>query len=335
MARVHLMNVSPGDCTIIEHKTGRVTMIDICDGNLETRVEQARESMAMESHVATKGVRGNFRMGDHPSNPINYLSDLGIKNIFRFILTHPDMDHMDGLAQLLERKSVANFWDTGARRKMNLESWGRQYKKEDWEAYERLIAGKQEGTTSLTKLAGALFEFANKGESQDGLFIVAPNEDLLCDPDENDDINTSSYIINYRNDAGSFVFPGDAHDDSWEYALREHKERLENCDFLLAPHHGRDSDRSYEFLDVLRPKLTYIGNAPSDNIEYGEWSRRGLQIITSNQAGNVVLEIHDGSYDVYVENLAFVEASGVSPIIKNKQGYARWMTVKTKGKVAA
>lgn len=329
MPRVHLMNVSPGDCTIIEHLSGRVTMIDICDGNLETRVEQAREAIAAESRAVEKGVKGNFGMGKHPSNPVNYLTDHGIENVFRFILTHPDMDHMDGLAKLLEKKSVANFWDTGARRKMKLDSWGTQYSKEDWEAYERIIAEKQDGTRLLTKLAGARFPFANDGDSRDGLFILAPNKDLLCDPNEDDDINSASYIISYHNQAGKFIFPGDAHDDSWAYALSEHRSKLENCAFLLAPHHGRDSDRSYDFLDVLKPKLTYIGNAPSEHIDYTQWSRRDLPIVTSNQAGNVVLEIRKDAYDVYVENHTFAKASGVTQIVTNNSGYARLTTIRT------
>lgn len=335
MARVHLMNVSPGDCSIIEHNSGRVTMIDICDGNLETRVEQAREAIAAESYLIEKGVKGNFGMGKHPSNPINYLSDIGINNVFRFILTHPDMDHMDGLANLLAKKSVTNFWDTGARRTMKLDSWGTQYKKEDWLAYERIVAGKQEGVTALTKLDGERFQYANKGDGSDGLYIAAPNKDLLCDPNEDDDINRASYIISYWSSAGRFVFPGDAHDESWEYAIREHLDDIENCAFLLAPHHGRDSDRSYEFLDVLKPKLTYIGNAPSEHIDYNQWSRRGLPIITSNQAGNVVLEIGVEEYDVYVENHEFARAFGVKNIVTNGSGYAWLQTIRTGRKEAA
>ena len=33
-ARIHFLNVNEGDCTIIEHESGRITMIDICAGNL-------------------------------------------------------------------------------------------------------------------------------------------------------------------------------------------------------------------------------------------------------------------------------------------------------------
>lgn len=36
MPSVHLLNVSPGDCTIIRHGSGRVSMIDMCDGNIQT-----------------------------------------------------------------------------------------------------------------------------------------------------------------------------------------------------------------------------------------------------------------------------------------------------------
>jgi len=32
-----------------------------------------------------------------PVNPIEYLRDRGISEVFRFILTHPEMDHMDGI----------------------------------------------------------------------------------------------------------------------------------------------------------------------------------------------------------------------------------------------
>lgn len=41
MARVHILNVSPGDCTLIQHNSGRVTGIDICGGNLEVRQQAA------------------------------------------------------------------------------------------------------------------------------------------------------------------------------------------------------------------------------------------------------------------------------------------------------
>ena len=40
--------------------------------------------------------KGNFRMCDHPTNPLDYLVKSGHQEIWRFILSHPDMDHLDG-----------------------------------------------------------------------------------------------------------------------------------------------------------------------------------------------------------------------------------------------
>lgn len=34
MAKIHFLNVDEGDCSIIQHDNGKVTMIDICCGTL-------------------------------------------------------------------------------------------------------------------------------------------------------------------------------------------------------------------------------------------------------------------------------------------------------------
>ena len=34
MAKIHFLNVEEGDCSIIQHNNGHVTMIDICCGNV-------------------------------------------------------------------------------------------------------------------------------------------------------------------------------------------------------------------------------------------------------------------------------------------------------------
>src|SRR5579863_3234228 len=89
---------------------------------------------------------------------------------------------------------------------------------------------------------------------------------------------------------GRVLLPGDAHDNTWDYVIENYGNDVKNCSFMLAPHHGRDSEREYDFLDHVQPIVTLIGCAPSEHIDYDQWRRRGLEFITSNQAGNVVLE---------------------------------------------
>ena len=321
MASVHFVNVAPGDCTIIRHWSDRVSMIDICDGNIEPPSLLLK---ALREAAETQRPRGNFRMCEEPTNPIDYARSLGITNIWRFILTHPDMDHMDGFKRVGDRLGIANFWDSGARKSAKPDFEGSPYREEDWDTYVAVRDGKT-STLSGLRAEGDKFQFANmdeKGGSGDGLSILAPSRELLVDIDEDDDLNDASYILLYRSSGGKVLLPGDAHDAAWEHVLASHRSDVSNCSVLMAPHHGRDSDRSYDFLDVVRPKLTIIGCAPSEQIDYDQWHRRDLDFVTSNQAGNVVLEIDSGHIDVYVENEAFAIKRGDNHKVKNKQGYS-------------
>lgn len=169
---------------------------------------------------------------------------------------------------------------------------------------------KREGVTVVNHIAGAVFPFANKGDPEDRgdcLHIVAPDANLVTTANESEDHNDGSYVIVYNSAAGKIIFPGDAHDGTWEYVLEHYSVRVGNCAVLIAPHHGRDSDRSYDFLDTLKPKLTLFGYADSEHLGYEAYTQRDLLKITNNQAGNVVMETQTNGIDVFVENKKFAE----------------------------
>lgn len=85
MGIIHFLNVNEGDCTWIHHASGRNTIIDVSAAAAITEFASAS---------------GNHQQKNYPVNPIQYLKDFGVSTIFRFILTHPDMDHMDGMKSL-------------------------------------------------------------------------------------------------------------------------------------------------------------------------------------------------------------------------------------------
>jgi len=296
-------------------------MIDICDGNKET----TQKAIFSEAIKSAERVRGNFGMCNYNTNPIDYCSAVGIEKVFRFILTHPDMDHMDGFNRLLDEIGLNNFWDSGARRDKPSFNNSSQYIEEDWDRYVKVRDGREAGVTVVSPLAGDKFSFANKDENNgtgDALYILAPTKELLEDPDLEDDVNEGSYVILYQSAGGKILLCGDAHDAAFEHIATTYAADVAGTAVMLAPHHGRDSGRSYEFLDLVKPKLTIIGCAPSQHIDYAQWSRRGLDILTSNQAGNIVLDIESGHIDVYIENSVFAEATlGHPPVLTNNLGY--------------
>jgi competence protein ComEC len=318
MAAVHFLNVGEGDCTIIEHNSGHKTVVDLCNGYFSLSIPSSmEESEFLEKKAA------NYRMCERSTNPIDYLQNLGIKQIFRFILTHPEMDHLDGFDKLLKKFSVINFWDSGVRREKPDFSEGR-YVEADWDRYAKIIEGREPNINVVTPKAGAQFKYANIAEDGtaggDGLYIMAPDTALVASANDGGDINDASYVILYRSSAGKILIPGDSHDKTWEYILQNHKSDVKDCKVLFAPHHGRKSDRSYDFLDVVNPQLTVFGCAPSEHLAYSAWNYRELTYITQNQAGNIVFDIGE-NIDVYIENETYAVEYGADSSIVNSNGY--------------
>ncbi len=90
---------------------------------------------------------------------------------------------------------------------------------------------------------------------------------------------------------------------------------LSNCEILIAPHHGRGSDRSFEFLDEIKPRFGILGCARAKHIAYDAWNTRKIDKIMQNQSGNIVIyPKNDGnnkkSLFVYIENKRYAEDCG-------------------------
>ncbi len=295
---------------MIEHNSRRITVLDVCNAKTPEPVTEAASAILAKGE---RGVTGNFQQKKYPVNPVAYMREHNISNIFRYIQTHPDMDHMGGIAALFEAFRPSNFWDTDNTKELASSSWaGSPYSEEDWKFYKSLRdTNPQNDPKRLTLLSGSRGQFYNKGEDGsgggDGLSILAPTQELVDAANEADDeYNDCSYVLLYRTEGNRIVFGGDSHDKTWEHVLTKHDSDVDDIDLLIAPHHGRASGRSYEFLDVLKPTLTFFGNARSEHLAYDAWHRRGLSIVTNNQANCMVVDVEKSVMSLYVthENFA-------------------------------
>src|SRR5256885_1943835 len=162
MARIHFLNVKNGDCSIIEHNTGHVSVIDVCNACSETLDEKALQSLYRG--LAEKGILGNFNQKDYPENPISYLEARGISSVFRFILTHPDMDHLDGIEDFFSTFAPINIWDTDNTFEKN--SWnGSPYKESDWLFYKSIRDRQPTSDPKrLTLYAGSRGQYYNRND---------------------------------------------------------------------------------------------------------------------------------------------------------------------------
>lgn len=304
MSKIHFLNVKEGDCSWIEHDSKHNTIIDISNAYV---VENLVEKSLFES------VLGNYNQKNNPTNPIQYFHAHNMEKIFRFILTHPDMDHMDGLKALLTEFKCYNFWDTPNEKQMDDDQWKfGKYSKDDWEFYQKIRSGKIQGVTVLNLLDGAKGVYYNLDDDEghgtgDGLYVLSPTEELVEEANKEKEYNNISYVILYVTQDRKILFPGDTEEAAWDSLLERHEDLLRDIDVFIAPHHGRKSGGNDNYLGILKPKLTLFGNAKSKDLDYDSWLKRDLDKITNNQAGNIVLCIHDGIIDVYVENEKYAE----------------------------
>ncbi len=270
MGTFHFLNVRNGDCSIIQHPSGHTTVIDVYNASSEA----LSEAQAIDAVVALDESRGNFNQKAFPVNLISYLKKFGISSIFRFILTHPDMDHIGGIEDLFNEFSPANFWDTDNACVKDDFGNGGPHDEQDWLFYKALRDNRPtESPKRLVLYSGKRGKYYNQAEDGsgggDGIYILSPTKELMKAAIESDDYNDFSYVLVYKSNGGRIIVAGDSHDATWEHILANHYNDVANAEVLLAPHHGRKSNRTYQFLDVVKPKITLFGNANHEHLAYG------------------------------------------------------------------
>jgi beta-lactamase superfamily II metal-dependent hydrolase len=321
MAKIHFLNVGHGDCTLIEHNDGKLTMIDINNGSDDmddesvgeiAEVSPAVARSAFYSSEAARWKEGLSILTESQllkaagytielTNPIAYLKkNYPSQNIFRYIQTHPDFDHLRGLNHLRDEFTVINFWDHE-----HSKDWDgveqREGDADSWNAYLDYRAGKHASVLHLHR--GSKGKYYNQGEDGtgggNGLHILSPTPAFRKECDDNEDWNDMSYVIQYITANRRIVFGGDAGDTAWENIYNAHSEKDLKCDVLKASHHGRDSGYHQKSVKAMSPEYTIvsIGKKPDQDAsnKYRQYSEN---VWSTRWKGDIVLEIDgDGAME--------------------------------------
>lgn len=283
----HFINVGKGNCTIINFPPdersihGRLSVVDIDD----SRTISATDRSLMEK-------AGKAKL----TNPIDYIiSNFPDRAIWRFILTHPDMDHMSGIKNLLSRKTVANFWDTNNTKQVDPQSWDQSpYDKEDWQYYQQLHRKETSGITYIRNLRD------DTGDCcwvQDGIRILAPTSTLVNAANENEDWDNLSYVLMVEHSAQKILLGGDATISVWNNIMDYYNGYLE-ADVLFAPGHGSPNHISSDILDIIRPRLTIVSVAQGIDYDYDTYKNYG-RVLSTKHHGNIKMRIKNNGEIIF------------------------------------
>jgi competence protein ComEC len=317
--KVHFLNVGRGDCTIIEFPSGHVGIVDIdylkvLDPNTrEELLQEYRESLdylvAKALGRAPYQAEAAFLAKEEAklTDPFAYY-DMHIgeyRDVFRMVVTHPDMDHMTGLYRLHELesyKSITNFWHTGFH-DFNLanttdEEWAKSpYDKRDWETYKRLRRSTV-SPKALQKYQGDTGEYW----TQDGVEIWAPTPGLEKLAVERDEPNILSLIMKISHAGRSIVLGGDATaDETWStiYPYLD----LSGIDVLKASHHGRKSGYYGPAVKEMSPWLTITSVGEKEHDATENYRRYSNYTVSLRRAGDIQITIEDSGRLLYSPNV--------------------------------
>ncbi len=118
---LHFLNVGHGDCTFVKFPSGRLMMVDINNSKSLPRedevalAEQDGRRIDLSKALSDDERRWEEYYQSLLVDPYDYYHDhFSGQHIFRYVQTHPDMDHMSGLHRFFwqERVPLLNFWDT-------------------------------------------------------------------------------------------------------------------------------------------------------------------------------------------------------------------------------
>lgn len=306
--KVHFLNVGHGDCTLIEHASGRLTMIDV--NNSKSLPEESLASLAAHHGLSVEQFRYgrvsekySFSWADYYESllvdPADFLAEkYPGQLVFRYVQTHPDMDHLSGLHRIFIQEGIQllNFWDTDhSKTFVESDFAGTRYSWDDWVSYTSLRSGAHGA-----KVLNLLQDSAAQYYSDDRLELLSPTTALLESADSAENWNRSSYVLKLGYAGRSLIFPGDAEQTTWNAIEEVYDKDDLTCDVLKAAHHGRESGYSESATEKMDPAIVIcsVGKKP-DTDASDEYAAHGARVYSTRYQGTVTVTIEaNGSMTV-------------------------------------
>jgi len=253
--KVNFINVGEGDCILIE-APGKTNILIDGGGTPQSDFD-----------VGSKIV-------------IPYLRRKGINKINLLILTHPHLDHLEGLLPVLEELKVDAVLDSGLICDLS-----------EYEEFISIIQAK--GIPYYKAKAGDNIIFNNSLE----IFLLNPLYDI--DFYEESDFNNASIVVKLYYKNSNFLFTGDIEREAEKRLLVW--QNILNSDILKVGHHGSSTSTTVEFLDKVDPIIAVItvgknnfGHPSPKIIERLE--DKNIQIYRTDEDGTIVIRTNGREY---------------------------------------
>lgn len=273
MLKIHFLNVGKGNCTVIRFPSGRLSIVDIDNSRIDDESDVLQDP-------------NKFLNDNYPGN-----------GVFRFILSHPDMDHMSGLSELKRTRAISNFWDTNHDKVLDpdRDEFG-IYDPNDWRAYLSMRASSTD-PKRLILYRGT----SNDYWKEDGITILSPSSELerlshACRETDSDKYNHISYVLRIQHQGIVVLLGGDATKDAWRDIYLHYKNinqlGLLKAHVFLAPHHGSENNINSDVFAQIAPEFVVVSVHRGMDYDHAFYNRLAQKSVYSTKHnGNIELHV--------------------------------------------
>ncbi len=213
--RLTFLDVGQGDAALVETTDGRAMLID--GGSASDTYDVGRMAVA----------------------PL--LWDRGIRRLDVVVATHPQQDHVGGLAFVVDKFEVGEFWTSGVRREVAF-----------LQRLENVLAVRGVPVRSVSSadedvsMGNCVVRVLNPVPSLGGRGLKSDGKSL----------NNQSVVLHLQCGKAAFLFAGDIEQETeWWLAGRGHD--IEAA-ILKVPHHGARGSVYEPFLRVVKPQVAVV-----------------------------------------------------------------------------
>ncbi|ABW66577.1 DNA internalization-related competence protein ComEC/Rec2 [Desulfosudis oleivorans] len=235
-------------CHRLLHKDLRITVLDVGQGNAAV-VELPRGKVMLIDGGGFAG-SSTFDVGERIVAPFLWRNKIATVDIL--VATHPDTDHIGGLAYVADKFHVKQLWSSG-----------QPADTEDYQALMDAVARREILMPAYETLYGSR---TLNGVDVDLLYPAAG----FSDPGRAGSwqgTNNNSLVTKISLKEVSFLFPGDILKKAESELVATTGDRLAST-VLIVPHHGSKTSSTPVFLDRVRPEVAVFSAGWGNRYNY-------------------------------------------------------------------
>ncbi len=257
--RVFFLDAGQGNCAVVKLPDGRIMVID-CN---------------------TEGVNDNV---------VNFLKRAGVTQIDVLVATHPDRDHVSGLAHIAKLFQVRELW------KVAFQKSEENASPESLEAYTEYERAVEVLRSKGTRIVNPTVDTYDRNFGGATVEILAP---FSRNPADYKTANDASMVLRINHTGKNFLFTADTTTQTWEQLL---KKGDISATVLEASHHGAESGFHPGIMQAVKPELVVVsvGRNPfghPDPAPMKEYERAPRGVVRTDDGLVAVHVKKDGSTD--------------------------------------